>query len=72
MSDAQPPILGIVGIAVSAVRRDFFGAGEAPDWAWHQWLDVPLLFLQRTETGTEIVWPPHFATIEGAFVPSGE
>jgi branched-chain amino acid transport system substrate-binding protein len=47
-------------------------AGE-PVWMWHQWPEVPLLFLQYTEPGQsaddiEVVWPDLYRTTEGAVV----
>ncbi len=47
-------------------------AGE-PAFMWHQWPEVPLLFLQYTEAGqhsddVEVIWPAAYRTTEGAVV----
>ena len=47
-------------------------AGE-PAFMWHQWPEVPLLFLQYTEAGqhsddVEVIWPDTYRTSEGAVV----
>lgn len=51
-------------------------AGEAV-WMWHQWPEVPLLFLQYTESGQhsddlEVIWPDLHRTSEGAVIRPGE
>jgi branched-chain amino acid transport system substrate-binding protein len=51
-------------------------AGE-PVWMWHQWPEVPLLFLQYTEGGQSsdditVVWPDTYRTSEGAVIRPGE
>lgn len=47
-------------------------AGEAA-FMWHQWPEVPLLFLQYTEANQhsddiEVIWPATYRTTEGAVV----
>ena len=41
---------------------------EVPDYMWHQWPDVPLLFLQYTAIDQpvaemDVLWPPAYGTI---------
>ena len=43
---------------------------EIPAYMWHQWPDVPLLFLQYTESEQDsaemaVVWPDVYSTVEG-------
>ncbi len=43
-------------------------SGQAA-WAWHQWMDPPLLLLQYTEVdqpaaAMAVVWPPSYATVD--------
>ena len=56
-----------------------FGSGNTPEdagepaYMWHQWPEVPLLFLQYTESGqnsddVEVIWPATYRTSEGAVV----
>ncbi len=47
--------------------------GFVPDYMWHQWPDVPLLFLQYTERNQNsedmsVIWPETYRTSEGAVV----
>jgi branched-chain amino acid transport system substrate-binding protein len=51
-------------------------AGEEV-WMWHQWPEVPLLFLQYTDAGQHsddinVVWPDTYRTSEGAVIRPGE
>ncbi len=51
-------------------------AGE-PEWMWHQWPEVPLLFLQYTEPGQssddiQVIWPDTYRTSDGPVVRPGE
>jgi branched-chain amino acid transport system substrate-binding protein len=44
-----------------------------PDWAWHQWLETPRLFMQYTEAGQPaanmaVIWPASAATVDGPVV----
>ncbi len=50
-------------------------SGE-PDYMWHQWPEVPLLFLQYTASNQssddiEVIWPELFRTTEGPIVSPG-
>ena len=47
-------------------------AGE-PVFMWHQWPEVPLLFLQYTESGQSsddiaVIWPATYRTSDGPVV----
>ena len=47
-------------------------SGEA-EWMWHQWPEVPLLFLQYTESGQHsddisVIWPDTYRTADGPVV----
>lgn len=47
-------------------------SGEA-EWMWHQWPEVPLLFLQYTESGQSsddisVIWPDTYRTSDGPIV----
>jgi branched-chain amino acid transport system substrate-binding protein len=47
-------------------------SGEA-EWMWHQWPEVPLLFLQYTESGQNsddisVIWPETYRTSEGPVI----
>lgn len=46
---------------------------DEPDFMWHQWPEVPLLFLQYTEANQsaddiEVIWPETYRTSEGAVI----
>jgi branched-chain amino acid transport system substrate-binding protein len=48
-------------------------SGDVPDFMWHQWPDVPLLFLQYTEPNqhsddVEVIWPAAYRTTDGPIV----
>jgi len=56
-----------------------YGSGNTPEDAgvpafmWHQWPEVPLLFLQYTEAGQhsddlEVIWPATYRTSDGAII----
>ena len=49
---------------------------DVPDFMWHQWADVPLLYLQYTEVNqhsddVEVIWPATYRTSEGPVVRPG-
>ena len=49
---------------------------DVPDFMWHQWADVPLLYLQYTEVNqhsddVEVIWPAAYRTSEGLIVRPG-
>ncbi len=44
-----------------------------PEYLWHQWPDPPLLYLQyiipqQDPATLDIIWPPIYRTVEGAFI----
>jgi len=48
-------------------------AAGVPNYLWHQWPDVPLLFLQYTESGQSsddltVIWPAEYRTSDGAII----
>ncbi len=48
-------------------------SGDVPAFMWHQWPDVPLLFLQYTEANQhsddiEVIWPEAYRTSDGPIV----
>lgn len=56
-----------------------YGSGNTPEdagqpaYMWHQWPEVPLLFLQYTEAGqseteVEVIWPAAYRTSDGPVV----
>jgi ABC-type branched-subunit amino acid transport system substrate-binding protein len=50
---------------------------DQPDWMWHQWPDVAVLFLQYFEEGQSaddaaVVWPPQYQTHDTLLIPFGE
>lgn len=58
------------------IGNDPEDAGE-PAFMWHQWPEVPLLFLQYTETGQSsddiaVIWPDTYRTSDGAYVAGCE
>jgi branched-chain amino acid transport system substrate-binding protein len=66
-------------VGAAGTYRFPFGSGNTPESAgepaymWHQWPEVPLLFLQYTETdqhsdNLEVIWPATYRTSEGAVV----
>lgn len=51
--------------------------GATPNWAWHQWLDQPLLFLQYSDAESSgglpaIIWPPALRVTDGPVMRPGE
>ena len=49
---------------------------DQPDWMWHQWPDVAVLFLQYYEVGqtgddAAVVWPPQYQTHDTLLIPFG-
>jgi len=53
------------------------GEGFVPDYMWHQWPDVPLLFLQYSEVNQNaedmtVIWPKLYRSSENAYLtPEG-
>jgi branched-chain amino acid transport system substrate-binding protein len=50
---------------------------ETPAYLWHQWMDVPLLYLQYNEAGqaasqAPVVWPALYRTVDAPVLPAGE
>ncbi len=52
-------------------------ADDQPAFMWHQWPEVPLLFLQYTEPNqhsdnVQVIWPETYRTSEGPIVRPGQ
>jgi branched-chain amino acid transport system substrate-binding protein len=50
---------------------------ETPTYLWHQWLNVPLLYLQYSEPGqaasqAPVIWPPLYRTAGAPLLRPGE
>ncbi len=63
LEQTDKPVTG--GNLTFANTSQVSASGDLPGYAWHQWLDSPILYLQYTEpnqpaTAMTIVWPPHY------------
>lgn len=51
-----------------------FNDSKDPAWAYHMWMDVPVFIIQYTELNQDpskaaILWPDHYATVDGYIRP---